>query len=254
MSEDYFVYYVNDWEYSRAIETNKRIEPNYTPHLMLRIIRHYNENVFDGFIYRGATFNIENCLNDHDSNTIAPIFFDGKNAILTYNGRTFFKIINIATGVNPRGIYTFKFQYINGPTFSEKNTAFMLMPFAFKQLNDFYEKNIKNYLKECDLNIEVLRSDDITGSDVVADTILKQIKKAEFIICDITKCNKNVFFEVGYAQALNKDIIFLLERNKPVEFFDVNHIRRIEYSFGEEEDFQKILRETLISLRKFRVI
>jgi len=128
----------------------------------------------------------------------------------------------------------------------------MLMPFGHKQLNEFYHENIKSFLRSSDLKIQVVRADDITGSDIIADTILDQIKKAEFIICDITNSNKNVFFEIGYAKAINKDIIFLLEHNKPADFFDVNHIRRIEYSHERLDEFQKLLRETLISIRNTR--
>ena len=128
----------------------------------------------------------------------------------------------------------------------------MIMPFKYEILNHFYLENIKTSLANSDLKIQVFRADDFTGTDVIADTILEQIKKAEFIICDITNCNKNVFFEIGYAKALNKDIIFLLEQNRPADFFDVNHIRRIEYSLQRPAEFQNLLHDTLISVRNAR--
>ena len=147
------------------------------------------------------------------------------------------------------GLIFFSFSFLHKPSFSEKNTAFMIMPFGFELLNTFYKKNIKEYLAGSDLGIKVFRSDDFTGTDVVADTILDQIKRAEFIICDITHSNKNVFFEAGYAKSLGKSILFMLEQNKPAEFFDVNHIRRIEYSYEKESEFRLLLKDTLISVR-----
>ncbi len=128
----------------------------------------------------------------------------------------------------------------------------MIMPFRHYKLNQFYLSNIKDFLYNCDLQIAVKRSDDFVGTDIIVDTILEQIQKAEFIICDITHCNKNVFFEIGYAKALSKDIIFLLEQQLSSDFFDVNHIRRIEYGYEQPTEFRELLRATLLNIRSKR--
>jgi hypothetical protein len=65
--------------------------------------------------------------------------------------------------------------------------------------------------------------------------------------------NKNVFFEAGYAKGIGKEIIFLLEKNKPAEFFDVNHVRRIEYSYDNPEEFRKLLQATIINVRNKQI-
>ena len=56
------------------------------------------------------------------------------------------------------------------------------------------------------------------------------------------------------SKRIKKDILFILEQNKPAEFFDVNHIRRIEYNYERGDEFKKLLRDTLITIRNGRLI
>jgi hypothetical protein len=256
MIGDFIAFYLGEDEFKRAIELNKKFEPSYHPYLSIRIIQHFSESTFQGILCNDRVFDRSKCLkrNDPRPSGILDDYNNKKMVAFTFDGVRFFRISNIAFRSDEEGLAFFNFQYIQQSSFSEKNTAFMIMPFRYPELNEFYQKNIKQYLESCDLKINVGRSDEHTGTDVVADTILEQIRKAEFIICDITNCNKNVFFEIGYAKGIRKDVIFLLEQNKPAEFFDVNHVRRIEYSYEREEEFQLILRETLISVRNNRIL
>jgi len=255
MVGNFVAYYLNEAEYKESIELNKKFEPFYSPYLSISILQHYNEDTFDGLICKGVSFDKSKCITKHNARQSSILTdYDKKTGIFTFDGRRFFRIVNAPVSSDDEGLIVFTFRYIAHASFSKKNTAFMIMPFGYGQLNQFYQKNIKAFLNTCDPAIQVYRSDDFTGTDVVADTILQQIKKAEFIICDITNCNKNVFFEIGYAKALNKDLIFLLQQDKPAEFFDVNHIRRIEYSYERESEFQILLRDTLISVRNTRVL
>lgn len=254
MNGDFVAIHLNEDEYKRAFELNKRYEVTYDPYLVIRILNHYDENVFDGLVCRGSSFSIDNAIDRREGrlNTLVADYYEKKNSVLTFDGIKFFRIINIYEEVESELLF-FTFQFILRQSFSNRNTAFMIMPFRNEHLNAFYTNCIKNFLFNSDLRILVERSDDYTGTDVVADTILEQIKKAEFIICDITSCNKNVFFEIGYAAGINKDMIFLLEQNKPADFFDINHKRRIEYSFEREDEFKKLLHDTLVSLRNNRL-
>lgn len=249
--------YLDENEYTQALELNKRVEVHYRPYLVIRVVSHLTDTIFEGIISRStADYDRSKALTRHNthSDTLVKDYYEKKTGVFTFDGIRFFRIINIAVRTDEEALMIFTFQFLSSSTFLQKDTAFMIMPFKYPELNAFYEKNIKDYLADSELNIKVFRSDDFKGTDVVADTILDQIKKVEFIICDITNCNKNVFFEIGYAKGLNKDIIFLLEQNKPHEFFDVTHIRRIEYSFEREEAFQKLLKDTLITVRNNRII
>jgi hypothetical protein len=211
MLGDFIALYLDQSKFQRIIELNKKFESHYDPYLVIRIVNHYNETTFEGLLCQGAkSFDKSKCLTKYNSrnSNIMSDYDEKKNGLFTFDGIRFFKIVNTQYKSDAEGLILFTFSYINTPTFSEGNTAFMIMPFKYEKLNIFYQNNIKAYLRNCDLIIQVKRSVDFTGADVVADTIIEQIKKAEFIICDITNCNKNVFFEIGYAKAINKDIFF----------------------------------------------
>lgn len=254
MLGDYTAYYLSEEEFKKAIELNIAFKPLYDPYLIVKIVNHHNEQTFEGVICEGKVFKRSMCITFRNAyNKVINIDYNQKKiGVFTFDGVRFFRIIGTAQKSDEESLIFFTFKYIDVPTFTEKNTAFMVMPFANDGLNEFYRVNIKEYLWDNDLNILVRRADDFAGTDVIADTILEQIRKAEFIICDITACNKNVFFEIGFAKGINKDIIFLLEYNQPALFFDVNHIRRIEYNTQRPADFQKLLRETVISIRSSR--
>jgi hypothetical protein len=255
MIGDFIAYYLSQTELKNVLEINKRFEAHYSPYIMISIIHHFNEETFEGIISFAENNGLPQPITKmNDRNySIMQEYYDKKEGVFTFDGIRFFKIINSSTKRDEKKIIVFIFKYISHPTFSQINTAFMIMPFGDERLNSFYENNIRDYLITSELKIRVFRSDDFTGTDVVADTLLEQIRKAEFVICDITECNKNVFFEIGYAKGINKDILFLLEKNKPANFFDVNHIRRIEYNYDNEDDFRKLLVDTLISIRNTRL-
>lgn len=254
MKGDFTAYYLNQQEFKHTIQSNQRFAPPYFPYFFIHIENYLDPETFEGMI-AFADYNTDPIyatkLNDR-SNVMMQEYYAKKDGVFTFDGIRYFKIMNVSQRRND-GMLIYIFKFISTPSFSEKDTAFMIMPFGNKLLNDFYRENIKTYLTGCDLKIKVFRSDDFTGSDVVADTLLNQIKKAEFIICEITDCNKNVFFETGYAKGINKDIIFLLEQNKPPNFFDVNHIRRIEYRYEKPNEFREVLRATLVSVRSSRL-
>ncbi len=253
MLGDFTAFYLSQDELKNAFEINKRFIAPYSPYLFVHIESRFNEETFVGTLAFADYNSVPQYTtrSTEGNKTIVKEYYEKRDGAFTFDGIKFFKIINVAQKRDD-GMLVFTFKFMNTPSFSEKNTAFMIMPFGDGILDAFYKETIKDYLKQSDLVIQVFRSDDFAGSDIVVDTILIQIKKAEFIICDITNCNKNVFFEIGYAKALNKDIIFLLEHDKPPSFFDVNHIRRIEYSYRKQKDFQELLRATIINIRSNR--
>jgi hypothetical protein len=125
----------------------------------------------------------------------------------------------------------------------------MIMPFNNPDLEQFYLTNIKNYLKEA-LNIEVLRSSDIVGNDIIVDTIYSLIDASEFIIAETTLPNKNVFYEIGYAAAAKKEIITMQSTSDKNVFFDRAHIRTMLYANDKLDTFKEELKNSLIAIRQ----
>ena len=60
------------------------------------------------------------------------------------------------------------------------------------------------------------------------ERIYNQISKADLIIAEMTGKNPNVFYEVGYAHALNKKVVLLLKYGEDIPF-DLKHFPHIIY-------------------------
>jgi len=108
---------------------------------------------------------------------------------------------------------------------SERPRAFAIMQFS-TPYNELFADVIKPV---CDqLGLQVSRADDAFGPGVIIADIAKQILEAKIVIAEITPKNPNVFYEVGYAHALNKPTILIAE--KPAELpFDVSPFRTLFY-------------------------
>jgi hypothetical protein len=84
-----------------------------------------------------------------------------------------------------------------------KGTAFVLMPIDpdKAQLEDVYE-TIKQV---CSLfDIRAYRADEIQHQDRITDRILLEIATCELLIADLSYERPNVYYEIGYAHALQK--------------------------------------------------
>ena len=104
------------------------------------------------------------------------------------------------------------------------------MPFGVDSLNIVYEDFVKPTLEErCKLRSE--RGDDVFGSNVIMDDIAKSIRRARLIIADLTGRNANVFYEVGIAHALNKQVLLMTQSIDDVPF-DLRHRRALVYEYS----------------------
>ena len=135
----------------------------------------------------------------------------------------------------------------NLPSF-KPNTAFMIMPFRDEKLNEFYEVNIRKYLKD-KLNIDVYTAANFTDNDIIIETIYKSIEQSEFVIAETTQCNKNVFYELGYAVAKEKEVITIQNQDEKIYFFDRAHVRSITYSLNNLDKFKVDLIGTIQTIR-----
>jgi len=125
----------------------------------------------------------------------------------------------------------------------------MIMPFHKNDIGKFYFENIKPFLVD-NMKIDIYRADDFKDNDIIVHTIYKLIEESEFIIADTTHENKNVFYEIGYASAIGKEIIIIQNRKTEQKlFFDRAHIRAIMYEPNDIETFHFELKSTIESIR-----
>lgn len=106
--------------------------------------------------------------------------------------------------------------------------CFVVMPFNSDDLNDIYEYFLKPAI-ENNCGLKCVRGDDVFGSNIIMEDIRKSIENARLIVADLTDRNSNVFYEVGIAHALNKDVLLLSQSLNDIPF-DLRHRRVLIYN------------------------
>jgi hypothetical protein len=89
------------------------------------------------------------------------------------------------------------------------------MPFS-KDFDDTYKLGIKAACEEAGMYCE--RVDEQQYDGTILNRVYNQIAMSNLIVADMTGRNPNVFYEVGYAHALNKRVILLTQREEDIPF------------------------------------
>jgi hypothetical protein len=99
----------------------------------------------------------------------------------------------------------------------KRGYAFVAMPIDKDDHNlvDVLE-TIKAGARECGVIAE--RIDDDERNERITDRMLEAIRKAEFVIVDLTNERPNVFYEAGYAHGLNKIPIYIARHGTKIHF------------------------------------
>lgn len=107
----------------------------------------------------------------------------------------------------------------------QEGFIFVLMPFD-NDFDDIYNFGIKQTANKCGFYCERVDEQIFEGS--ILTRIYNQIEKADVIIADLSNKNPNVFYETGYAHALNKNVILLTQKTEDI-LFDLKHYPHIIY-------------------------
>jgi hypothetical protein len=99
----------------------------------------------------------------------------------------------------------------------QQGYAFVAMPMDKNDhaLVDVLEA-IKAGAKECGVVAE--RIDEDERSERITDRVLESIRKAEFVIVDLTNERPNVFYEAGYAHGIGKIPIYVARAGTNIHF------------------------------------
>jgi len=103
--------------------------------------------------------------------------------------------------------------------------VFVLMPFAaqFVQVYDTIRQVVGG------LKLRCLRADEIFVPGAIMGDIWKSILASRIIIAELTGHNPNVFYELGIAHSLGKEVILLCQSAGDIPF-DLRHMRTVIYS------------------------
>ncbi len=72
------------------------------------------------------------------------------------------------------------------------------------------------------------RADDIWENPSVIQDVVSLIDRSRIIICDCSTRNPNVFYEIGIAHALGREVILITQFAEDIPF-DLRHLRYITY-------------------------
>jgi len=114
----------------------------------------------------------------------------------------------------------------------DKTMCFVIMSFSNNpQLQDFYDMAIKPTVEKLGFTCERVDEQEFNGS--IKDKILQNIRKAKFIIADVTEARPNCYYELGIAHALGKNVIHLANSSNDIHF-DINDFNFIIYNRATE--------------------
>lgn len=130
----------------------------------------------------------------------------------------------------------------------DSQLCFVLMPFS-DRFQPVYDDHIRPEVQRAGLRCE--RADEIRGTSLITWDIWEKINRARFLIADLTDRNPNVFYELGLAHAISKDVILLTQSMDFVPF-DLKALRCIVYEFTPRgvQLLEKRLSETIAALMK----
>ncbi len=78
-----------------------------------------------------------------------------------------------------------------------------------------------------------LRASDFWESPTVIQDIVRLIDKSSIVICDCTGRNPNVFYEIGIAHSLGREVILITQNEDDIPF-DLRHLRFVKYLNNKE--------------------
>ena len=109
----------------------------------------------------------------------------------------------------------------------DPNLCFTLMPFE-AELKAVYDDHIRPVVESKGLSC--VRADEIVSTGVITRDIWEKINRARFLIADLTGKNPNVFYELGIAHTLGKEVILITQIMEDVPF-DLKPLRCIVYEY-----------------------
>ena len=81
--------------------------------------------------------------------------------------------------------------------------------------------------------LRCLRADDIWENPSVIQDVVSLIDRSSVVICDCTGRNPNVFYEIGIAHTLGREVILITQTEADIPF-DLQHLRYVPYLNNSE--------------------
>jgi hypothetical protein len=79
-----------------------------------------------------------------------------------------------------------------------------------------------------EVGLEVMRGDDVKGTNYIAIDILQRVIKSDLVVCDLSGRNANVLYELGLRQAFDLPVV-LIKDERTERIFDIQGLRTLDY-------------------------
>jgi uncharacterized SAM-dependent methyltransferase len=129
-----------------------------------------------------------------------------------------------------------------------KPEAFVIIPYK-EPFNQIYSQIIKTVLDKC--GFRVIRADEIASSSPFQADIEKNITTSDLIIADVTGYNLNVYYELGMAYGMKKDVIILTSDIDSVPS-DTKHIRHLLYDNNKLDELKSSFEDWVHKSRAYQ--
>jgi len=77
------------------------------------------------------------------------------------------------------------------------------------------------------------RADEIWENPAIIADVVSLIDKSRVVVCDCTGRNANVFYEIGIAHTLGREVILITQNDADIPF-DLRHLRYVKYLNNRE--------------------
>ena len=118
-------------------------------------------------------------------------------------------------------------------------TCFVIQPFDGAKFDKRYTDVFAPAIKAADL--DPYRVDRDPGVSVPIEDIERGIESASICLADITTDNPNVWFELGWALAAQKDVVLVCSEERTTKYpFDVQHRTITKYKTESSSDYDTL--------------
>jgi hypothetical protein len=127
-------------------------------------------------------------------------------------------------------------------------TCFVIQPFDSGKFDKRYHETFAPAIIEA--GFEPYRVDEDRRADVLITSIEDGIRSASVCLADITMDNPNVWFELGFALAVNRPVVMVCSTERTGKYpFDIQHRAVPPYKTEAQSDFKKLSDEIVERLR-----
>ncbi len=151
-----------------------------------------------------------------------------EQALIIYSGGVGSKAIGTSMSVTPAG-----WQRIGQLSQSHiSNLGFIAMFFGHQE-RDKLQGALESGCREAGFDATTIDRHEYVGG--VVDEVVSKIRQSAFVIADLTGHRNGVYWESGYAEALDIPVIYTVDdREGDQSHFDVQHLNQIRWKSYEE--------------------